>query len=183
VFAGLPERNGIIGAPSAKVTLTEFVDPQCPICARASQTTMPTVVRDYVRTGKIQLDVRTLHFIGDDSTQAALFAYGARAQGKLWPFLEILYRNQGAENSGYVTRAFLTSLATAAGLDVDQAFSDADSAAAQQSVAQADAQAQALAVQGTPSFAIAKDGGTMRLLDVDPNDPSALTRALDRALA
>jgi protein-disulfide isomerase len=183
VFAGLPERNGIIGSPSAPITLTEFVDPQCPICAHASQATLPTVVEDYVRTGKVQLDVRTLHFIGPDSALAASFAAGARQQGKIWPFLEVLYRNQGAENSGYVTNDFLRAVADASGVDFDKALAYANSGAAQQDLQQAEAQSTTLGVQGTPSFAVSKHGGQPKLLSVDPTKPSALTSALDRELA
>ena len=81
----------MLGKPNAPLTLTEFVDPQCPICADTSKATLPTLIKDYVRTGKVKLDARTLHFIGPDSSTAALMAAGAQQQGKLWPFLETLY--------------------------------------------------------------------------------------------
>ena len=68
-------------------------------------------MRDYVRTGKVKLQARTLHFIGPDSVRAAKVAAGAERQGRLWPFLETFYADQGQENSGYVTDAFLRSVA------------------------------------------------------------------------
>ena len=49
--------------------------------------------------------------------QAAKVAAGAKAQGKLWAFLETFYASQGTENSGYVTDDFLTSVATTAGVE------------------------------------------------------------------
>ena len=67
LLAGIPERNGVLGDPNAKVTVTEFLDLQCPICAEASKQTLPTLINDYVRTGKVKLQARTLHFIGPDS--------------------------------------------------------------------------------------------------------------------
>ena len=73
------------------MTVTEYVDLQCPICAEASRATLPGVVRDYVRTGKVKLQARTLHFIGPDSVRAARVAAGAERQGGLWPFLEAFY--------------------------------------------------------------------------------------------
>ena len=103
LFAGIPEHDGVLGDPKAPVTVTEFLDLQCPICAEASKTTLPTLVNDYVRTGKVKLQARTLHFIGADSSRAAQAAAGAQAQGKLWPFVEAFYAAQGQENSGYVT--------------------------------------------------------------------------------
>ena len=36
LFRGIPERNGVLGDPDAPLTLTEFVDLQCPFCARVS---------------------------------------------------------------------------------------------------------------------------------------------------
>src|SRR5688572_8955188 len=51
VFRGIPERNGVLGDPAAPLTLTEYVDLQCPVCAAAARETLPDIVRDYVRTG------------------------------------------------------------------------------------------------------------------------------------
>ena len=36
LFAGIPEHNGVLGDPKAPVTVTEYLDPQCPICDEAS---------------------------------------------------------------------------------------------------------------------------------------------------
>src|SRR5215207_177513 len=103
IFAGIPEHDGVLGDPKAPLTVTEYLDLQCPVCQQASQSTLPALVRDYVRTGKVKLQARALHFIGPDSTRAARVAAGAERQGKLWPFLETFYANQGSENSGYAT--------------------------------------------------------------------------------
>ncbi len=43
LFAGIPEHGGVLGDPSAPVTVTEYVDLQCPICAEASRATLPAV--------------------------------------------------------------------------------------------------------------------------------------------
>ena len=120
LLAGIPEHNGVLGDPKAKVTVTEFLDLQCPICAEASKQTLPTLINDYVRTGKVKLQARTLHFIGPDSARAARAAAAAQEQGKLWPFVEAFYAAQGAENSGYVTDGFLRDVAKAAGADPDK---------------------------------------------------------------
>ena len=90
----------MLGDPKAPVTVTEFLDLQCPICAEASKQTLPTLVNDYVRTGKVKLQARTLHFIGADSARAAHAAAGAQQQGKLWPFVEAFYAAQGAGELG-----------------------------------------------------------------------------------
>src|SRR4029450_11884418 len=115
----IPEQSGVLGHANAPVTVTEYLDLQCPICANASRTVLPGVVDDYVRTGKVKLEARTLHFIGEDSVRAARVAAGAEQQGKLWPFLEAFYAKQGTENSGYVTDDFLREVAAEAGVNAD----------------------------------------------------------------
>jgi protein-disulfide isomerase len=154
LFKGIPERNGVLGRPNAPVTVTEFVDLQCPICAEASRTTLPPLVRDYVRTGKVKLQARTLHFIGPDSVRAARVAAGAEEQGRLWPFLEAFYADQKAENSGYVTDDFLRSVASESGVDGGRALAFADSAAAQKPLARATTDASRLGIDATPTFTV-----------------------------
>ena len=121
LLAGIPERDGVLGDPKAKVTVTEFLDLQYPICAEASKQTLPTIVNDYVRTGKVKLEARTLHFLGPDSDRAAQRGRRRRGQGKLWPFVEAFYAAQGQENSGYVTDDFLREVANRRGLDAEKA--------------------------------------------------------------
>jgi protein-disulfide isomerase len=183
LFDGIPENDGVLGDPNAPVTLTEYVDLQCPVCAAASKQTLPTIVNDYVRTGKVKLDARTLHFIGPDSTRAAKMAAAAERQGRLWPFLEVFYANQGPENSGYVTDAFLRRVATAAGVNADAAFAGADSQFAQRRLDRANADAQRLGIDSTPTFTVAKGSGAPHVLEADGLDPSSVATALDAELA
>jgi protein-disulfide isomerase len=154
LLAGIPERAGVLGDPKAPITITEYVDLQCPICADASKQTLPWLVENYVRTGKAKLDLRALHFLGPDSVKAARVAAGAKAQGRLWPFVEAFYAAQGAENSGYVTDDFLRDVAKAAGVDADKALDQADSEAALRFLEQANADATRLGVNSTPTFAV-----------------------------
>ncbi len=154
LFNGIPEHNGVLGDPNAPVTVTEFVDLQCPICAEASRTTLPPLVRDYVRTGKVKLEARTLHFIGPDSVRAARVAAGAEQQGRLWPFLEAFYAAQKSENSGYVTDDFLRTVASDSGVNAGKALAYADTAAAQKPLAQANAEASRHGIDATPTFTV-----------------------------
>jgi protein-disulfide isomerase len=183
LFAGIPEKNGVLGDAKAPLTVTEYVDLQCPVCAAASKETLPALIKDYVRTGKVKLDARTLHFIGPDSARAAAVAAGAEQQGKLWPFLEAFYSAQGQENSGYVTDAFLRSVAAAAGVDADAALAAADTAQAQDRLNRANADAQALGIDSTPTFTVARGDGKARVLASGAQDPQTLAAALDKELA
>jgi protein-disulfide isomerase len=182
LFAGIPEHAGVAGDPSAPVTVTEYLDLQCPVCARAASGTLPTLVNDYVRTGKVKLAARTLHFLGPDSVRAARVAAGAERQGKLWPFLESFYARQGTENSGYVTDAFIGAVARASGVDAKAALSQAGSSFATGRLARADADASRLGIQGTPTLTVRRGNGPERVLDANPLDPSSVAQALDRTL-
>jgi len=183
LFDGIPERNGVLGDPKAPVTLTEFVDLQCPVCAAASKSTLPAIVDDYVRTGKVKLQARTLSFLGPDSVRAARVAAEAERQGRLWPFLEVFYANQGQENSGYATDDFLRKVATEAGVDADAALAGADGEFAQSRLDRADADASRLGVDATPTLVVAKGDGAQRKLPGDPLDPASVSAALDQELA
>src|SRR4051794_19813216 len=177
--ARVHERNGVLGDPNAPVTITEYLDLQCPICQQAATTELPTLIANYVKTGKVKLQARTLHFIGDDSTKAARFAAGAERQGKLWPFIETFYANQGEENSGYVTDDFLKGIAKGAGVDYAKAKAFAGTDGAQAALDKADAAAQTVGADSTPTFTIKQGNGAEKVLVVGP---TGLTDALDAAL-
>ena len=66
-----------------------------PDLRRGVQGNLPDLINDYVRTGKVKLQARTLSFIGPDSVRAAKVAAGAAQQGKFWAFIETLYAARG----------------------------------------------------------------------------------------
>src|SRR5262249_15227950 len=84
VFAGVPQNGDTLGKASAPATLTVFEDPQCPYCRQWSVDTLPTVVRDFVRTGKVRLVYRGIEIIGPDSEPGLRAIFAAGAQNKLW---------------------------------------------------------------------------------------------------
>jgi protein-disulfide isomerase len=177
-FRGIPEHDGVLGDPRARLTLTEYVDLQCPICAEASKQTLPWLVQNYVRTGKAKLELRTLHFIGPDSERAARVAAGAERQGRLWPFVEAFYAAQGQENSGYVTDDFLRTVSKAAGVDAGKALTAADGEFAMRRLERADSDATRLGVNATPTFTVAKAGGQPRVIGSGVLSHAKLTAAL-----
>jgi protein-disulfide isomerase len=167
MFRGIPETGGVLGQADAPVTVTEYLDLQCPVCATASQTVLPGVVDNYVRTGKVKLEARTLHFLGEDSVRGARMAAGAEQQGKLWPFLEAFYAKQGTENSGYVTDDFLRDVAAEAGVDADAALKYAASAAAERPLTKANEDAGRLKINGTPTFTVQRGDGPLKVVSAD----------------
>ena len=154
-LSGIPQSGRILGTPTARVTLVEYADPQCPGCRAYTETIFPVVVNKYVRPGKVRTEFRGYPFLGDDSVKAYRFFLAAGRQNKLWYLEEALYRNQGAENSGWVTDDLIRRLARGiAGLDVARLFADADRSDIRSAAESASGDASAAGIRGTPAFLI-----------------------------
>jgi protein-disulfide isomerase len=159
-FAGLPQDGARVGRASAPVAITEYADLQCPFCAELATETIPAVIDRWVRPGTARLTFRTFNVIGPDSTTGARGAQAAALQNRLWPFVDLVYRNQGRENDGWLTNAFMVRVARQVrGLDVARFTDDLDSSAVAAAVA-ADQAAGEREVQATPHLVIAGPGGT-----------------------
>lgn len=182
LLAGIPQRGIWLGKTDAPATLVEFADPQCPFCAEWSNQSFPTVVRRFVRSGKLRLEYRGLHFIGSDSEKALRAIQAAGLQNKLWNMAEELYARQGAENSGWVTDDVLREAGTAAGVDVDNMLADMDSQAVTAKIEAADLLASQLGVQGTPTFLVVRPPANPVPLQVSSLEPEDFAAALNDAL-
>lgn len=157
---GLPQSGYSIGKASAPVTVREFIDPQCPICKTAAVDTVPPLIRGPVRAGTARIIIVPLTFIGPDSATAAQAIGAAAAQGRAWPYTEILYANQGAENSGWATDDLLTGIAgTVPGLDVARWNTARTTGAVASGLFDAADLAKGQAVNATPTFVVTGPGG------------------------
>ena len=158
----------LLGDPDAPATLIEFADLQCPFCAEFATGELPGVIDSYVRDGRVRLELRLLAFLGPDSERARQAAHAAALQDRLWDYTDRFYRNQGPENSGYATDAFLQRLARQTpGLDVEQVSEDLGTQEAEALSRQAERLARRLGVQGTPSFYLVRDGGEPEPIEID----------------
>jgi protein-disulfide isomerase len=184
LFAKIPQDGVFLGDPDAPVTLVKFVDLQCPFCAQFARDALPTVVERYVRTGRVRLQLQPLTFIGPDSERAGRLAAAAAQQDRLWQFSELFFRNQGIENTGYVTDEFLGRLARATpGLDAQQALASTDDPVTAQLLARAKLAATRNGITSTPSFLIGRGGQVPQRLEPARLTAEAFTTALDEALA
>ena len=107
LLAGTPAS---LGPETAKVTLVEFSDFQCPYCAAAHDTV------HQVRERYPQVRVVFRHFplaFHEHARLAAQAAAAAHAQGKFWPYHDRLFEHQNA-----LDRKSLESYAQDLGLDV-----------------------------------------------------------------
>jgi len=114
LLAGLPQHGKALGNPHAPVRVQFFGDLQCPYCRRFALEKLTMLIRRYVRTGKLKIEYLSLQTATHDPEtfriqQVAALAAGR--QNKLWNFIELFYREQRDENSGYVNEAFLDGLA------------------------------------------------------------------------
>src|SRR3954447_10233288 len=138
LFSGIPQQGIVLGNPNAPVTMTEFADLQCPACREYTAAVLPTLVRRYVRTGRVKMVYQDLAFLGDDSVKAGRAAAAAGAQNKLWQFIDVFYGEQGEENSGYVTDDFIRGVAQKVpGVNVAKLTSASQAPFTRQQIAQA----------------------------------------------
>jgi protein-disulfide isomerase len=181
-FAGIPQSGNVLGKATAPATLVEYVDLQCPFCAQYATRVSPTIVKDYVRTGRVRIEQRTVRILGGQSADAARYAAAASAQDRMFQFSDLFFRNQGQENTGYVTQSFLERIGRSAGLRAGALTRAANSRAAGH---EADAAERAFTDAGfssTPSFTLGRTGGRQRPLNVEELTPGSFTGPIDGLL-
>jgi protein-disulfide isomerase len=151
-----PQANGNkMGNPNAKVKITEYADYQCPFCMRYWATTEPQIIQNYVATGKVYYEYRSVGgFIGPESADAANAAYCAADQNKFWEYHDILFANWTGENAGDFVPDKLRQFAAALNLNMDQFNTCLNAGAHNAQVSQDVSGAKAAGVRGTPAFVI-----------------------------
>lgn len=152
---GIPQRELVLGDPTAPVELVEFGDLQCPFCAGVAKEVLPPVIGNLVERGDVKIVFRNFTILGEESVDAGAAAVAAGKQGRGWSFVELFYRNQGQENGGYVTDEFLEAVAKASGVkDLPKWNEERKAQAAVAEVEATSQEAESLGFSGTPSFAI-----------------------------
>jgi protein-disulfide isomerase len=184
ILGGIPESGNALGPPSAPVTLVYFGDLQCPFCGEFSRTALTPLIQRFVRAGKLRIEYRNLETATHEpevfrTQQTAEMAAGK--QNLAWYYLELFYRQQSQENSGYVSEEFLRTLATQVrGLNTTSwlaARSNPEFATQITSDAQA---ANNAGFTGTPSFQIGRTGGALKKFEYQSlTDPAAFEKAIE----
>jgi protein-disulfide isomerase len=155
LLTGIPQEGTVLGQKTAPVTLYEYGDLQCPFCKEYSETYVEELIEGMVKKGELKIDYRDYIIIGEDSIPAGEAAAAAGEQGKGWNFIELFYRNQGEENTGYVTDEFLESIAKGAGVkDLAKWNKERKSGKFKKLIEETTSQARQYQFGGTPSFAI-----------------------------
>jgi protein-disulfide isomerase len=183
LFAGIPQQGLALGRSTAPVTLVEYADLQCPYCAAWARETLPVLISDYVRSGRLRIVFHGLAFLGPDSASALTAVVAAGRQDRLWDVVEALYRIQGLENSGWFTPELLAEVVgTVPGLDASQLERDRSSDWTQARIDAASSAATAAGVRGTPSLQLGPTGGRLRLVSLTSLGPEGLEPTIDSLL-
>lgn len=181
-LAGIPQRGATLGRATAPATMFVYEDPQCPYCRSWNLGTLPSVVEQFVRAGKLKLVYRGVVVIGPDSARGLRAVYAAGKQNKLWGFADALYGRQGAENSGWITDAVILAAAREAGADGQAILAAMGAPSIRAALEQAQRDAKADQVRGTPTFVLARPPARSRQLSVSGLDPASFLPSLTAAL-
>jgi protein-disulfide isomerase len=159
-FEGLPQSGNVVGDPDAPVEIIEYGDLACPACKLAAESTVPEAIDALVRDGQAKLVFRPIAFIHPlTSERGALGAEAAAMQDAMWPFVDLIYRNQGNEQDDWLSEDMMMDAVEALGLDADKWKSDYDGSAVADAFVATEAQAQADQVDVTPTFVVRGPGG------------------------
>jgi protein-disulfide isomerase len=148
-----------MGDPNAKVKVVEFADFQCPFCGTYWSQLEPTIITQYVDTGKVHFTYHPFSFLGrgnawDESVKSAEAAYCANDQDMFWEYHGMIYANQNGENQGAFSETNLVAFAEALELDIAAFKSCLKNGTYTAQVQTDNENASALGASYTPSFLI-----------------------------
>jgi protein-disulfide isomerase len=108
------DKGRTMGDPAAPMLFELYSDFACPACKHLHETVLPSIVRDYVMTGKAYLVFREFPLNIPDHVQArpaAAVAVAAARIGKYQTVSDALFRNQlGWKTSGKIWESVAGSL-------------------------------------------------------------------------
>lgn len=114
------EGDPYIGEVNAPVVLAYWSDFQCPFCKAVEmghpdipiEPSIPTLIEEYVNTGKLKIVFKDYAFLSEDSDTAAL--YGRTVwelyPTKYWEWREAMYKAQDEEHGGFGDEASILAL-------------------------------------------------------------------------
>jgi protein-disulfide isomerase len=183
ILRGIPQQGLTLGDPKAPILLVEFADLQCPYCRQFAATSWPEIVRRYIRTGKVRMELRLINVLGDDSIKANKAVMAAALQNRMWDASMRFYDVQGQEDSGYVTDPFLRGvLGGVRGLDLERAMRDRSSSVVHDQLAVVHSMQRRYAVSSTPTLLIGTDANDLTLVSAGVPSAEQLSQAINQVL-
>ena len=179
LFKGIPQFGLVVGKKTAPVEMEMFIDVQCPICQSFEVDSLPTIVQQYIRNGKVQLHLQPWAFLGGTGSQSfsgRLGLIAASFQNKGYEYAKVLYDNQGTEESGWLDGKEMAVIAASVnGLNMHEWLADVNGSAVNTIASSVDKQATKIQVTGTPTILVGCKGSALH------NVESAQEIALNRA--
>jgi Na+/H+ antiporter NhaA len=163
-----PARDHVMGRVDALLTLVEYLDYECPFCARA--TGVAREVREHFGDRLRYVPRHMPLEVHPHAELAAVAVEAAGLQGEFWRMHELLFERQDQ-----LEFEDLVGYAHELGLDVERFIRDLDSEELSRRVQRDVTSAEDSGVRGTPTFFV----GTRR--HVGPHDARSLIEALERS--
>ena len=167
VAVGRGVARGDVNSP---VKIVEFTDFQCSACG-AMYPVIEEVLKSY--GNRVYFEVRNfpLSSIHENALQAAQAAAAAHAQGKFWPYIDLLFKNQKS-----LDIESLKKFATQAGLDRARFDADLASGKFAADIRRDIEEGEQYGIEGTPTIFV--NGVVLTTLSAD-----GLREAIDKGLA
>lgn len=183
---GIPEEHERLGSPDAPVTLVMFGDLECPSCRYVDLYTLPTVINEFVRSGKLKIEYHSFQSITiepevfEDQQVAAL---AAGQQDKMWYYVEFFYHEQGQEYANYVNENYLDRLARQVpGLNIAEWMAARSDTNLAEQIERDEQIGLHERWESTPDFFLG-DGTELRPFHPRSAEPSAFAKAIQERLA
>ncbi len=152
--ASLPPNDPVRGSPSARVTIHEWADFQCPFCGRA-ETTVEQVLKEYA--GRVRIAWHDLplpmHPDAPLAAQAAREALRQRGPRAFWALHDLMFLDQTR-----LKRSDLDGYAQTIGLDMRRWSAALDGGAHEGELEVDHRVAESMGIQGTPMFLVVPAG-------------------------
>jgi protein-disulfide isomerase len=196
LIGGIPQSGNTLGSPTAPVTLQYFGDLECPICREFTIGALPSIIPQWVRTGKLRIEYHSMSTATGNAEKEGVepqeifktqqtAALAAGKQNRAWYFIETFYHEQGEEDSGYVTEKYIQGIASQVpGLNLSAWSSDRNSPEYANDITTDAQAANNQGFTGTPSFLIGHSGGAMTKLSYpnSPAEPQFVEEAVEKLL-
>ncbi|MEK6891326.1 MAG: thioredoxin domain-containing protein [Nanoarchaeota archaeon] len=143
--------DAVLGSPTAKVTIVEFSDFQCPFCEKFYSETFSQLKTNYIDTGKVKLVFRDfpltqLHPMAQKSAEATECTRAKGGDTAFWKMHDKIFENQGS-----LSIDNLKKWSKEIGYNIDTCLDSGEKAA---EVNKDAADGDSYGVTGTPSFFI-----------------------------
>ncbi len=151
----LVDEDKIKGDVNAPITIVEFSDYECPFCGRFFAQTLPSVVQDYINSGKARLVYRDFPLpFHPNAQKAAESAECAGKQNKYYEMHDKIFTNQQT-----LSLENYKKWAGEIGLNTDEFNTCLDSGETASEIQKDLQDGTAAGIQGTPGFIIGKTNG------------------------